>query len=68
LAVFSNVDRARDGIKAEGLQNLDIEEKSCDALLKRYPNHGIILNPGCPGITFAIPVEIIEELRSLMGL
>lgn len=67
VAVFTNLFRAQDGQKTEGKDYPEILEKSGEALLKRYANHGFLLNLGSPGVTFAIPPEIINELRGALG-
>jgi hypothetical protein len=67
VATFSNVHRATEGMRQEAKEFTDVVELTGEALLRRYPNHGILLNPGSPGATFAVPPEVVKALGHVLG-
>jgi hypothetical protein len=68
VAVFSNVHRANDCIRLEADAYSEVIELTGEALLRRYTNHGLLINPGSPGATFAVPPEVVLELRGALGM
>ncbi len=67
IATFSSVSRANEGTKVEAPEYTEVIEVTGEALLRRFPNHGVLLNPGSPGATFAVPPEVTDELRRALG-
>lgn len=68
ISTYSSVHRASDGMRlAEAQAYTEVIELTGEALLRRFPNNGVLLNAGSPGATFAIPPEVLAELRSLLG-